>query len=37
MVLFCWYWYLQALDVGSLSVDEPSVKVEQENVNKPAD
>lgn len=29
-------WYLQDLDMCSLPVDEPSVKIEQDNLNKPA-
>ncbi|EXB40462.1 Histone deacetylase 19 [Morus notabilis] len=29
--------YFQALDVGSVSIDEPSVKTEQETMNKPTD
>lgn len=29
--------FLQALDVSAMAIDEPSVKVEQEAVNKPAD
>lgn len=28
---------LQAMDVGSVAIDEPSVKTEQETMNKPTD